>query len=68
MMQEMTQYLYEFQNGERVRNIGFIKLDNQMDRSGIRIYAKDMDDIKGILFHLLSPPYYSRLILGSTTL
>lgn len=50
MMQEMTQYLYEFQNGERVRNIGFIKLDNQMDRSGIRIYAKDMDDIKGIIF------------------
>lgn len=49
-MPETTQYLYEFQGGQRVRNIGFIKLDPQMDRSAIRIYAKDMDDIKGILF------------------
>ena len=49
-MQETTQYLYEFKDGERVRNIGFIKMDHQMDRSAIRIYAKDMDDIKGILF------------------
>lgn len=49
-MKESTQYLYEFKNGERIRNIGFLKMEPQMDKNFIRIYAKEMDDVKGILF------------------
>ena len=44
------QYLYEYQNGERVRNLGFMKVDQQMDKCVIQIYVRDMDDVKGILF------------------
>ncbi len=47
---ETTQYLYEYQDGNRVRNIGFMKIDNQMDKSTIQIYARPMDEVKGILF------------------
>ena len=47
---ETTQYLYEYQDGNRTRNIGFMKIDNQMDKSTIQIYARPMDEVKGILF------------------
>lgn len=49
-MEQTTQYLYEYQNGKRVRNIGFMKIEKQMDKYLIQIYAKNMDDIQGILF------------------
>lgn len=49
-MEQTTQYLYEYQNGKRVRNIGFMKIEKQMDKYLIQIYAKNMDDVQGILF------------------
>ncbi|MBQ2922181.1 MAG: hypothetical protein IJE60_03675 [Tyzzerella sp.] len=49
-MEQTTQYLYEYQNGKRVRNIGFMKIEKQMDKYLMRIYAKNVDDIQGILF------------------
>ena len=49
-MEQTTQYLYEYQNGRRVRNIGFMKIEKQMDKYQIQIFAKNLDDIKGILF------------------
>ena len=49
-MEQTTQYLYEYQNGKRVRNIGFKKIEKQMDKYLIQIYAKDVDGVQGILF------------------
>lgn len=49
-MEQATQYLYEYKNGKRVRNLGFMKIEKQMDKCMIQIYAKNMDDIQGILF------------------
>lgn len=49
-MEQTTQYLYEYQNEKRVRNIGFMKIEKQMDKYLIQIYAKNVDDIQGILF------------------
>ena len=49
-MEQTTQYLYEYQNGRRVRNIGFMKIEKQMDKYRIQIFAKNLDDIQGILF------------------
>lgn len=49
-MEQFIQYLYEYENGERVRNLGFMKVEHQMDKSVVRIYAKQIDEIKGILF------------------
>lgn len=49
-MEESTRYLYEYRNGKRVRNIGFLKIDEMMDKSTIQIYAKGMDDVVGIVF------------------
>ena len=49
-MEQNTQYLYEYRNGKRVRNIGFMKIEKQMDKCLIQIYAKNLDEIKGILF------------------
>lgn len=49
-MEQTTQYLYEYQEGKRVRNIGFMKIEKQMDKYLIQIYAKNVDDIQGILF------------------
>lgn len=49
-MEQTTQYLYEYQNGKRVRNIGFMKIEKQLDKYIIQIYAKDVDRIQGILF------------------
>ena len=49
-MEQTTQYLYEYQDGKRVRNIGFMKIEKQMDKYQIQIFAKNLDDIQGILF------------------
>ena len=49
-MEQTTQYLYEYQNGKRVRNIGFMKIEKQLDKYIMQIYAKNVDDIQGILF------------------
>lgn len=57
-MEQTTQYLYEYQNGKRVRNIGFMKIEKQMDKYLIQIYAKNMDDIQGILFQKESGEKY----------
>ena len=48
-MEQNQQYLYEYKDGKRVRNIGFMKIDSQMDQSTIRIYARPLDEVKGIL-------------------
>lgn len=49
-MEQNKQYLYEYRNGKRVRNIGFMKIEKQMDKCLIQIYAKNLDEIQGILF------------------
>lgn len=49
-MEQFIQYLYEYEDGERVRNLGFMKVENKMDKSEIHIFAKQLDEIKGILF------------------
>lgn len=49
-MEQTTQYLYEYKQGKRIRNLGFMKMEKQMDKCMIQIYAKNMDDIQGILF------------------
>ena len=42
--------MYEYENGQRARNLGFMKVDKQMDKTVIQIYAKQLDDISGIQF------------------
>ena len=49
-MAQFIQYLYEYENGERVRNLGFMKVDKQMDKTVIQIYAKQLDEVSGIQF------------------
>ncbi len=49
-MEQSTQYLYEYQNGKRVRNIGFMKIDETVDKSTIQIYGNGLDDVAGIIF------------------
>ena len=49
-MAQFIQYLYEYENGQRTRNLGFMKVDKQMDKTVIQIYAKQLDDISGIQF------------------
>ena len=42
-MDQFIQYLYEYEHGERVRNLGFMKVENKMDKVEIQIYEKQMD-------------------------
>ena len=49
-MEQNMQYLYEYRNGKRVRNIGFMKIEPQMDKCMIQIHARQIDNVKGILF------------------
>ena len=49
-MAQFIQYLYEYESGKRVRNLGFMKVEKQMDKSVIQIYAKQVDEVKGIQF------------------
>lgn len=57
-MGQNTQYLYEYQNGKRVRNLGFMKIEQQIDKCVIQIYAKDIDEVKGIVFQTLDNRRY----------
>ncbi len=49
-MENTTQYLYEYENGERVRNIGCMKIEKKMNQCMVQIYANNVDDIQGVLF------------------
>lgn len=49
-MEKNKQYLYEYQNGKRVRNLGLVTVEEQMDKICIHIYRKQVDDVKGIFF------------------
>lgn len=49
-MTQFIQYLYEYKGGERIRNLGFMKVEQLMDKMVIQIYVKQMDEIKGIQF------------------
>ena len=42
------EYIYEYENGKRIRNLGFLKMKKQPDKFTIEIYARDMDEVKGI--------------------
>lgn len=42
------EYIYEYENGRRIRNLGFLKVKKQPDKFTIEIYARDMDEVKGI--------------------
>lgn len=49
-MEQNKQYLYEYQNGRRTRNLGFMKIDETMNKSVLQIYASEIDDVVGIVF------------------
>ncbi len=49
-MEQFIQYLYEYENGERARNLGFMKVEPKMDKVEIQIYSKQLDDVFGIWF------------------
>ena len=49
-MEQNKQYLYEYRNGKRVRNLGFMKIDESMNKSVVHIYANEIDDVVGIVF------------------
>ncbi len=49
-MQQNKQYLYEYQNGKRARNLGFMKIEESMNKSVVHIYANEIDDVVGIVF------------------
>ena len=57
-MSGSTQYLYEYENGKRVRNIGFMKIDKHRDKWVIQIYGQDIDEIKGITMQRQDGRYY----------
>lgn len=42
-MKQFIRYLYEYDKGKRVRNVGFVKVEKQMDRCTIHIHGKGMD-------------------------
>ena len=49
-MDQFIQYLYEYENGERSRNLGFMKVEPKMDKVEIQIYSKQLDEVFGIWF------------------
>ena len=49
-MEQFIQYLYEYEKGERIRNLGFMKVENKMDKVNVQIYAKELDEVVGIWF------------------
>ena len=44
------QYLYEYRNGKRARNIGFLNIEESINKSVVHIYANEIDDVVGIVF------------------
>ena len=49
-MEKNMQYLYEYHGEDRVRNVGLVRTEQQMDKCIIQVYAKQIDQVKGILF------------------
>ena len=49
-MEQSKQYLYECRNGKRARNLGFMKIEESMNKSVVHIYANEIDDVVGIVF------------------
>ena len=49
-MNHLEQYLYEYKDGKRARNLGLMKIEENLNQSLIRVYAKDLDYIAGIMF------------------
>ena len=49
-MEQNKQYLYEYRDGNKVRNLGFMKIEEAMNKSVVHIYANEIDDIVGIVF------------------
>ena len=42
------EYIYEYENGKRIRNLGFLKVKKQPDKCTVEIYARDIDEVKGV--------------------
>ncbi len=42
-MQQFIRYLYEYDNGKRVRNIGFVKVEKQEDKCTMHIHGKGVE-------------------------
>ena len=49
-MEQNKQYLYEYRNGKKARNLGFMKIEESMNKSVVHIYANEIDDVVGIVF------------------
>lgn len=49
-MEQNKQYLYEYRDGKRARNLGFMKIEESMNKSLVHIYANEIDDVVGIVF------------------
>ena len=49
-MEQSKQYLYEYRNGKRARNLGFMKIEESMNKSVVHIYSNEIDDVVGIVF------------------
>ena len=49
-MEQNKQYLYEYRDGNRVRNLGVMKIEESMNKSVVHIYANEIDDVVGIVF------------------
>lgn len=57
-MEQFIQYLYEYEDGERIRNLGFMKVEHRMDKIEIQIYAKELDEVSGIRFKNSNGKHY----------
>lgn len=42
-MKQVIRYLYEYEDGKRVRNVGFIKAEKQMGQCVVHIHGKGLD-------------------------
>ena len=58
-MEQSKQYLYEYQNGKRARNLGFMKIEESMNKSVVHIYSNEIDDVVGIVFRRGNGEMYS---------
>ena len=57
-MEQFIQYLYEYDNGERVGNLGFMKVDYRMDKLELQIFAKELDEVRGVWFRKPDGTHY----------
>lgn len=46
-MKSFIRYLYEYEHGKRIRNIGFVKVEKDGDRCVIHIHGKGLRHVKG---------------------